>query len=240
MRNSVRRAAYDGYDPDYFDKDTESTNFYDPDYADAPGGGTTTVRQARPGQKLQINLTLNNPGASKITFDLFNAFLQTTEIYKPELVVASYTRIPGSSVEGITAIAAGGNGVDVYNQNGELEIRGTAVPTATIGCSEYPYRSLIDTTKVLGFKIVVIRVSVATQAQFNNNIDYVLRTYGGADVRNTINVRSYKRLINPAQLDIDVKAGVTVTGESGLQYALEAGEAVQLGLYINKWAKPVL
>lgn len=244
----VKRAAYDSfdkYDPDYMDgtfskDDTVSTNYYDPDYADNTGGNTTVVRQARPGQKLQINLTINNPAASKLTFELFNAYKSVTRIFNPAFVSGAYTMIPLFSREGL-ATGAPFNGTVGFDQNGNLYMRGGgADPVATIGCSEYPYASLLETTKVLGFKIVVIRVSVATQAQFNNNIFYRLSTYGGVNLDNTINVRSYKRLINPAQLDIDVKAGVTITGESGLTYALEAGEAVQLGLYINKWAKPSL
>lgn len=245
----VRRAAYDSfggqsnrYDPNYPDRftqeDTVSTNAYDPNYADAPAqvGATTKTYVANPGQKMQINLTLNNPTAQKIIFDLFNAYNNAADIFKPELVVGSYSRIPGLSFEGQAAYP---NNVDMYDQAGNLMIRGNvALPVATIGCSEYPFKSLVETTKVLGFDIVVIRVSVATQAQFDNNLEYKLRTYAGVKLDNTINVRSYKRLINPAQLDIDVKAGVKITGESGLYYALEPGERVQLGLYINKWAKP--
>lgn len=243
--DKIRRAAFNsfnGYDPDgpdrFTQEDTVSTNYYDPDYADAPGGGTTAVKQSRPGQKMQINLTLNNPTASKLTFDIFNAFNNSFVLYKPELVVGNYLRKPGLSFEGQAAYP---NNIDIFDQNGNGMIRGNAGdPVATIGCSEYPYSALLDTTKVLGFKIVVIRVSVATQAQFDNNVEYKLRTYAGLKIDNTINVRSYKRLINPAQLDIDVKAGVVITGESGLYYALEAGERVQLGLYINKWAKPTI
>lgn len=221
-----------------FGTDTQSTNSYDPDGLEGQQGATTKVSIANPGQKMQINLTLNNPTASKITFELFNSFNNSVDILKPELVVGTYSRIPGLSFEGQAAYP---NNIDIYDQAGNLMIRGAAAaPVATIGCSEYPYKSLNDTTKVLGFKIVVIRVSVATQAQFSNNIEYKMRTYAGLRIDNTINVRSYKRLINPAQLDIDVKAGVDITGESGLYYALEAGEAVQLGLYINKWAKPTI
>lgn len=239
---NIRRAAYDSFTGSNnmrsFGKDTVSTNYYDPDGLDGQGGGTTQVNVAKPGQKMQINLTLNNPTASKITFELFNAYNSSADILKPELVVATYSRIPGLSFEGQAAYP---NNIDIYDQSGNLMIRGAALaPVATIGCSEYPYKSLVDTTKVLGFKIVVIRVSVATQAQFANNIEYKLRTYAGLKVDNTINVRSYKRLINPAQLDIDVAAGVDITGEAGLYYPLEAGEAVQLGLYINKWAKPTI
>jgi len=237
---NVRRAAYDSFNGTKnmrtFGHNTQSTNYYDPDGIDGASGGTTQVNTAKPGQKMQINLTLNNPTASKITFELFNAYNSSVDILKPELVVGTYSRIPGLSFEGQAAYP---NNIDIYDQSGNLMIRGAAAaPVATIGCSEYPYKSLVDTTKVLGFKIVVIRVSVATQAQFANNIEYKLRTYAGLKVDNTINVRSYKRLINPAQLDIDVNAGVDITGEAGLYYPLEAGEAVQLGLYINKWAKP--
>jgi len=239
---AIKRAAFDSFDRN----ETQSTNYYDPDYnmydpdfADAPTTtkqATNSVKQARPGQKMQINLTLSNPTASRITFDIFNAFYNSFNILKPELVVGNYSRIPGLSFEGL---AARPNNIDIFDQSGNGMIRGNAGdPVATIGCSEYPYSALVETTKSLGFQIVVIRVSVATQQQFSNDIQYKLRTYAGVNVTNTINVRSYKRLINPAQLDIDVKAGVTVTGESGLFYPLEAGEVVQWGLYINKWAKP--
>ena len=242
MYEKIRRAAYDSFTGSNnmrsFGADTQSTNSYDPDGLEGQQGATTKVSVANPGQKMQINLTLNNPTASKITFELFNSFNNSVDILKPELVVGTYSRIPGLSFEGQAAYP---NNIDIYDQAGNLMIRGAALaPVATIGCSEYPYKSLNDTTKVLGFKIVVIRVSVATQAQFSNNIEYKMRTYAGLRIDNTINVRSYKRLINPAQLDIDVKAGVDITGESGLYYALEAGEAVQLGLYINKWAKPTI
>ena len=238
----IKRAAFDSFDRDetsstnYYDPDY---NMYDPDYADAPkttGRATASVQKARPGQKMQINLTLANPTASKIIFDIFNAYENSFNTLKSELVVGAYSRIPGLSFEGQAAYP---NNIDIFDAAGNGMIRGAAAaPVATIGCSEYPYASLLDTTKNLGFQIVVIRVSVATQAQFNNNIDYVKRTYAGVNVRNTVNVRSYKRLINPTQLDIDVQVGVTVTGESGLLYALEPGETVQWGIYINQWAKP--
>lgn len=240
---NVRRAAYDSFNGTNnmrtFGKGTTSTNYYDPDGLDGQSsGGTTVTNTAKPGQKMQINLQLNNPTARKLTFELFNAYNSSLNILKPELASGNYSRIPGLSFEGQAAYP---DNIDIYDQDGNVMIRGNAGdPVATIGCSEYPYSSLVDTTKVLGFNIVVVRVSVATQAQFSNNIEYKLRTYAGLKVDNTINVRSYKRLINPAQLDIDVAAGVAITGEAGLYYPLEAGEAVQLGLYINKWAKPTI
>lgn len=242
MYEKIRRAAYDSFTGTNnmmsFGRDTRSGNNYDPDGADGVQGATTKVSTANPGQKMQINLQLNNPTASKIIFELFNAFNNSVDILKPELVVGNYSRIPGLSFEGQAAYP---DNIDIYDQEGNLMIRGAAAaPVATIGCSEYPYKSLVDTTRVLGFKIVVIRVSVATQAQFANNFSYRKKTYAGLDINNTVNVRSYKKLINPAQLDIDVAAGVDITGEAGLLYALEAGEAVQLGLYINKWAKPTI
>lgn len=242
MYEKIRRAAYDSFTGSNnmrsFGAETQSGNDYDPDGLEGQRGATTKVNMANPGQKMQINLTLNNPTAVKITFELFNAFNNSVDILKPQLVSGAYSRIPGLSFEGQAAYP---NNIDIYDQAGNLMIRGAAAaPVATIGCTEYPYKSLNETTKVLGFNIVVIRVSVATQAQFANNFQYKKQTYAGLDINNTINVRSYKKLINPAQLDIDVKAGVEITGESGLWYPLEAGEAVQLGLYINKWAKPSL
>lgn len=247
----IRNASYDSfggrneYDPsprfNSFDQNnTMSTNQYDPsiDFADSPAGGTTMVNVARPGQKMQINLTLNNDTLQRIWFELFSAFNSFVEVLKPELVVASYSQIPGLSFEGVAAYP---DNINIVDQSGNVMIRGNnALGVATIGCAEYPYWQLVQTTKVLGFEIVVTRISVATQAQFANNLTYFLKSYAGKNISNEINVRSYKKLINPAQLDIDVKAGMKITGESGIKYRLEVGEVVQLGLYINKWAKPTI
>lgn len=230
--DKIRKSAFDSFEG------VRNENSYDPDYMDANTGTTTTVKNAKPGQVMQINLTLNNPTASKIIFNLFDAYNQTTQVLKPELVVGNYLRKPSQSFEGQAAYP---NNIDIYDQNGALMIRGNAGdPVATVGCGEYPYRSLVETTKVLGFKIVVFRVSVATQLQFSNDIVHKIKTYAGVDLTNKINVRSNRKLINPILLDIDVHAEVPITGEAGLNYALEPGEAVQIGLYINVWAKPSL
>lgn len=244
--DKIRRAAFDsfkGEKPDMWDDDTVSNNRFDPDYADAPTGATTQVNTARPNKKMQINLVLNNPTAQKITFELFNAYLSFTQVQNVNLSVGNYTMIPQNSADAINAAIAAGQLVNTvgFDKAGNLNIRGNAGDAiATIGCNEYAYNSLLETTKVLGFKVAVTRVSVQTQAQFDNNIVFTKRTYAGVDFKNPINVRQNRRLINPVLLDIDVTASYTITGETGLQYALNAGESVQLGLYIVAWAKPTL
>lgn len=244
--DKIKRAAFDsfkGEKPNFWDDDTISNNRFDPDYADAPTGATTQVNVARPNKKMQINLVLNNPSNAKLVFELFNAYMSCTVAQNLNLVQGNYQFIPQNSADAINAAIGAGQLVNTvgFDKAGNLNIRGNAGdPIATVGCNEYPYNSLLETTKVLGFKVGTTRVSVATQAQFDNNITFTKRTYAGVDFKNPINVRQNRRLINPVLLDIDVTASFTITGETGLQYALNAGESVQLGLYIVAWAKPTI
>lgn len=235
--NKINESAYDNYDPDYFEPDT-TMDRYDPDYADAPApaNAATNIQTARPGQKLQINLTLSNPTAVKLQFELFAALDNWTTSYKSDLAVGAYTVIPALSTEGLATIGIGTVGFD---QTGTLNVYGAmGNPKATIGCGEYPYNSLVESTKVLPFRVVFMRIAVQTNAQLNNQILHFTRTFGGGYKQNQINVRSYKKPTQFQNLEVDTLAPYVIDGEKGLRYSLEIGEVVQLGLFINRWARP--
>lgn len=236
----INKAGYDSYDPDYFEDVTMDR--YDPDYATgkpmaAAGQASTAVQAARPGQKLQINLTLQNPTAVKLTFELFSALDNWTTSLKQDLVVGAFTMIPQLSTEGLGTVGVGTVG---YDQAGDLRVYGAAPPSASIGCGEYPYISLVESTKVLPFKCVFARVAVQTDTQLNNQIIHFNRTFGGGYKQNQINVRAFKKPTQFQNLEVDVLAPFVIDAEKGLRYALEVGEVVQLGLFINRWTRPTV
>lgn len=234
--DKINESGYDNYDPDMFGE--VQMDRYDPDYADpsaAPGSAATRTQAARPGQKLQINLTISNPTAVKLTFELFSALDNWTTSLKPELVVGAFTMIPALSTQGLATIGVGTVG---YDNVGVLRVYGAAPPSASIGCGEYPYNSLVESTKVLPFKCVFMRVAVQTDAQLNNQILHFTRTFGGGYKQNQINVRAFKKPTQFQNLEVDVLAPFVIDAERGLRYALEIGEVVQLGLFINRWTRP--
>ncbi len=211
----INESRFDNFDSVTMDK--YDPDMYDPDYADAPqGGGTTTVKNARPGQKLNINLTS----------------------LKADLVVAAHTQIPALSTEGLGTIGIGTVG---YDQNGNGVSYGTAAAaTLTIGCGEYPYNSLVASTMILPFRNVFMRIAVETNAQLNNQVLHFTRTFAGGYQQNQVNVRSYKRPTQFQNLEVDVDAPFIIDAEKGLRYALEAGEVVQISMFVNRWSKPSL
>ncbi len=222
----------DKYDPDY--------SSYDPDYATGEGGNgaATATQQARPGQKMQINLTISNPTAVKLKFELFSAFDSWVTRLKPELAVGAYTVIPALSTQGLATVGIGTVG---YDQNGDLRVYGAmGNASASVGCGEYPYNSLVDSTKVLGFNVIFCRIAVQTNAQLNNQIVHFTRTFGGGYKQNQINVRAFKKPTQFQNLEVDTTAPFGIDGEKGLLYSLEIGEVVQLGLFINRWARPTM
>jgi hypothetical protein len=143
---------------------------------------------------------------------------------------------PATSLEGIARIAAGTFGVVGFNEAGNLQIRGGAAdPSATIGCGEYPYNSLFESTKCLPFAVAYMRMTVTTDAQISNNIYHFQRTFGGAEKVNTIAPRAY---FKPNQFQgkiVDIIAPFTIDGEKGLRVSVNAGEVVTFALFIQRW-----
>jgi hypothetical protein len=236
--DKINQAGYENFEGVTMDK--YDPDMYDPDYADAPGAGgrTTKVNNATPGQKLNINLTIDNATASKITVELFSALNNWMTSLKADLVVAAHTMIPALSTEGLGTVGVGTVG---YDQAGNAVVYGAAMaPSLTIGCGEYPYNSLVASTMILPFRNVFMRIAVETNAQLNNQVYHFTRTFAGGYQQNQVNVRSYKRPTQFQNLEVDVDAPFVIDAEKGLRYALEIGEVVQISMFINRWSKPAL
>jgi hypothetical protein len=242
MYRKLNAAAFDNFDPDNFD-DVQS-DLYDPDNADGAAvanPAATRVRQARPGQKLQLNITIANPTAVQLTVELFSALDSVTTRLKPELVSGAYLMHPALSLEGIARIAAGTFGVVGFNEAGNLQIRGGAAdPSCTVGCGEYPYVSLFESTKVLPFNTAYLRMTVDTEAQIDNNITHFSRTFGGGIKENTISPRAYFKPNQFQTKTIDILAPFSIDGEKGLRIPVNAGENVRFAFFIQRWAKNTL
>lgn len=241
MQRNLNAALFDNFDPDNFD-DGVSSDLYDPDNAtgQAQQAGTK-IRTARPGQKLQLNITINNPTAVALTIELFSALDSVTTRLKPELVNGVYLMHPATSLEGIARIAAGTFGVVGFNEAGNLQIRGGAGdPSATVGCGEYPYVSLFESTKVLPFNTAYLRMTVDTDAQIDNNIYHFARTFGGGIKENTISPRAYFKPNQFQTKTIDILAPFPIDGEKGLRLQVNAGESVRFAFFIQRWAKNTL
>lgn len=237
----INEASFDNFGGNNYDPDMDNfedvTNDYDPDYAGQTAPGAATKNEiSRPGQKMQINLTLSNPTALKQKVELFSAFNSWANIYKSEYVNGAYTAIPALSTQGLATVGVGTVG---YDQDGNLHHYGAVGnPSVIIGCGEYPYLSLVESTKTLPFRVTFLRIAVQTTAQLNNQIVHFTRTFSGGFKSNQINVRSYKKPTQFQNLEVDTKAPFVIDGEKGLQYSLEIGEVVQIGMFINRWARP--
>jgi hypothetical protein len=237
MYGQINAASFDNFDPDNFGQDVVS-DLYDPDYATgqvAADPAATRVQQARPGRKLQLNLSITNATASTISTELFSALDSWLTRLKPELVVGNYSMIPALSLEGM---AAAPNNVVGFNSAGALEVRGNVGdPKLTVGCGEYPYNSLFESTKVLPFYVSYVRYTVSTDPQIDQNITHFTRSFGGGVKQNVISPRAYFKPNQFQNKTIDILAPFVIDGESGISIPTLSGEQLRLAFFIQRWAK---
>lgn len=228
------------YDPDFFSAGVHS-DLYDPNFDNAtgqPAPAATAQQVARPGQKLQLNVSITNSTAKQLLVELFSALDSVTTRKKAEYANAPYNFVPFLSFEGI---ALAGVGCVGYNQDGNLEIKGAALdPVCTVGCGEYPYNSLVESTKVLPFNNAYLRYTVTTDLQIDNAIVHFQRTFGGGIKENRISPRAYFKPNQFQDKTIDILAPFPIDGEKGLRILVNAGESLRLAFFIQRWARNTL
>jgi hypothetical protein len=233
----VFNSGFDSYDPTVSNFDptiSRRVNNADGDTGNAGYG----VQQAKPGQKMQINMSFTNNTASQMVGELFYWINSVTKVLKPELVVGNYKMIPETSHEGIRAAAANTGGTVSWGQNGDLNYRGndaTPDPLFTIGCSEIPYRSIFEASAILPFRISFIRETVTTDAQISNKITWLFRTIAGGVKSNTVSPRSFFRPNQFQNFTIDISVELDINAYSGIQLPVNAGERVDFALFVNFW-----
>lgn len=240
MFKNLQSASFDNFDPTLMNK-------FDPNIgnnATGQGAGTTAVA-ASPGQKMQLNITLNNPTAQALTFELFNYLNSYVRVLNSQYVKATYLYIPLLSFVGISRLVAVANlgGLVGFNELGNLEIRGNtsaADPTATIGCGEISYSGLFEASAITPFLVSFIRFTCQTNLQIDQNIVWFQKSYSGGTLENPVSPRAYFKPNQFQNFTIDITVEFTIGIDKGLRTVLLAGENVRLALFIQMWTSQTL
>jgi hypothetical protein len=243
LRN-LQNSSFDNFDPTLM-------NSFDPTllgkYNNAAGdtGAGSTAVNASPGQKMQLNITLNNPTAKTLSFELFNYLKSYVRVLNTSYVNGTYLYIPLLTYEGLTRFKAAPDhgGTIGFNAAGDLEIRGdTAVPdpTATIGCGEIPYAGLFEASAVTPFAVAFLRFTCVTNQQIDQNIVWFQNSYSGGVVENRINPRAYFKPNQFQSFTIDITVQFPIGIDKGLRTQLLPSEVVTLAFFIQMWTNQTL
>lgn len=239
---AMQNAAFDNFDPSL-------ANGFDPALAGkynnangASGAAASQINQASPGQKMQFNVTLNNPTAVPLWFELFCYIDSFTDRLKTEYVNGTYLYVPLLSLEGLTRHAATHGGVVGFDQTGNLQIQGdlaAAELSGTISCGQISYQGLLKASGITPFSISYIRYTCVEDHQIDQDVIYFTRSYSGGVTQNPVTPRSY---FQPTQfqnftLDLTVEMGIDI--QSGIKTQLLAGENVRLALFVTTWSSQV-
>lgn len=228
--------------PSYWDPRQGSSGF-DPrvsaKFNNADGGGAaSTLAQAKPGQKMQVNITLTNNTAQLITFELWYWLNSFMRVQNPQYAVGNYTYIPQDSYEGIKAIAAATDQTVGRDKAGNVVIRGLlADPVATIACKEIAYGSFFEASSITPFSVAWIRMTVTTDPQIDNVINWIKKSYSGGVVTNPISPRSFFQPNQFQPKTVDILASFDIKNDTGLTTQLLAAEKVSYALFINIWTE---
>lgn len=239
---ALQNAAFDNFDPSL-------VNSFDPalsgkyNNANGAGGAATALVAAAPGQKMQFNVTLNNPSAVSLWFELFCYIDSFIDRQKTEYITGNYTYIPLLSLDGLTAHAGTHGGIVGFDKTGTLQIQGDpSVPQAagTIGCGQISYQGLQKASAITPFSISYIRYTCVTDPQIDQDIVYFTKSYSGGITQNPVTPRAY---FQPTQfqnftLDLTVEMGIDI--QSGIKTQLLAGENVRLAFFVTVWSTQVL
>lgn len=243
MFKAYQKAAFGTFDP-------RVGNNFDPTLlskyngADATTGGAPgyATQGAKPGQKMQINITMTNGAASTLTFELWYYLNSMIRVKNASFLTGAYAYIPQNSYEGIASIAAGTDATVGFDQNGDCVIR-NATPGNALGrisCDEIAYASLFEASAITPFIVSWFRYTVTTDSQIDKTFKWKVKTYSGGIKENTISPRSY---FDPNQFQaktIDILTTFDVGIDRGLQISLLAAESVRLALFIQFWTNQSL
>lgn len=236
----AQNAAFDSYDPNMFDPGLAGK--HNNANGASTGGSAVNLIQTKAGQKLQFNVTLNNPSAVPLTIELFCYLFSYINVLKTQYVVGNYKYIPLLSLEGLTAHAGTHGGVIGFDKTGNLQIQGDpTVPevAATVSCGQIPYQGLFTASGITPFTIAWVRYTCLTDEQIDQDINYFTRSYSGGQTNNPVTPRSY---FQPNQfqnftLDLPVEMGIDI--QSGISTVVLAGENLRLSFFVSIYADMV-
>lgn len=240
---ALQNSSFDNFDP------SQGSNNFDPamsgKYNNATGGAggaASTLVQAKAGQKMQFNITLNNPSAKNLWFEMFCFIDSFIDRLKTEYVNSTYLYVPLLSLEGLTRHSLTHGGVVGFDQNGTLQIQGdlaAAEVSGTIGCGQIAYQGLQKASGITPFTINLIRYTCTTDEQIDNDLIYFTKSYSGGVTANPVTPRSYFKPTQFQNFTIDLPLIVGIDIQSGLKMLVNTGENVRLALFVSIWSDQV-
>jgi hypothetical protein len=239
MFQNLNNGSHNQFDPDNYDPSV--ANKFNGANGDESG---YAMQSAKPGQKMQVNLTLANPTASDLTFELFSYLDSMVRRRKAEYVTGAFLYVPYLSFEGILRYsgATDTGGVVGFDQDGSLQIYGAnaAAAKGKISCAEIAYASFFEASAISPFQVAFVRFTCETDAQIDQNITYFQKTFSGGVRENTISPRAYFRPNQFQNKTIDITVSFSIGIDKGLKTVVLAGESVRLALFIQMWTNQTL
>lgn len=239
IKSFAQKPAFNNYDPRF------AGNNYDPRLANSANGSAdspgTMTQGAKAGQKMQINLSLNNQTATPKIVELWYYLNSMTRVQNLTYQTGNYLYIPQTGYEGIKAIAAGTDQTVGFNSLGNLVIRGLlADPVLTVSCKEIAYAAFFEASFVTPFFVAWFRYTVSTDPQFDESVDWIKKTFAGGEIKNPINPRAFFDPDQQQNLTVDVISSFDIANDRGLKINVLNANNVRMALFIQEWTNQVI
>lgn len=241
MMQTRQKNAYDpslggrnAYDPSLTGRRSGFNNATGP----APAAAGSQVVVAAQGQKMQVNVTINNRAAIDLQMELWNWLTSVTRVQNPVYNQGVYHFIPLLTFEGLLAIKAGTGGEVGFNAVGNLEMHGDDTipsPIPTIGCQEVAYSAFFEASSIAPFQVSSLRITYSSSAQIANNIQWFQKTFSGLTTSNPVNPQSYFSPQQFQDLILDIPIQFTIGLDSGLNLKVITGNTLTIALFIEMW-----
>lgn len=192
--------------------------------------------------QLMLTLSVVNATAETLTAEFFNYMDSCVRRKKAEYLVGVHEYIPALSFEGIASLIADGGSVVGFDQDGNLEVQGANAAAArlTISCSNVSYSGLFNASAVIPFRVEYIRMTVTTDAQIDNDITYMSKSFSGGQKELAISVRGYFRPNQQQTKTIDVNASFDIGIDKGFKLQVLAGETIRLACWVTLFSPQTL
>lgn len=224
----LEQAAFSNFDPALMDD-------YDPSTGDY--------------QNATLDIKVVNSSTTKLWVELFNYNDSFTRRKNTTYPTGNYLYIPQDSQEGLEALILIFGGVTAkvantalgtvgFSANGDLVIRGDSDDAVcTVSCGQQSYRSLFESTSTMPMLITGARLSVTTDAQISNPIQWFKASPFGGKVENEINPRRYFKPEQQQSKIIDLPLELLINNNWGVRFQVEGSETITLHLDISRFEK---
>lgn len=239
---------------------------------------TDQVNMTSADQTVQFTVSVANTMLADLVIELFQFDSSQTSIYSPDVndyhpsnamgpiltfsTGTANTYLIGPLQANLTSfvnnagVVPTGNTPNTvgFDENGNLVYRpgyvGGALPAGnvTISCAEVSYKKLFNYSGKFPFRIDKMRMTFTADAQIQQNITQVQKTWLGATTTNKVQSNTYKSPFQFQPLIVDVPTPLQITSECGLQYKIlgltNSGAATvntaTFNMFLSSYAKPNL